>query len=274
MSTSISSLIAIPSPRDIPMVKKEMDRIHGEGLEKLWIKYHTESDAYAFMEDYFLNQTKADYLVICPDDLVVQQRNYDDLIKTIYDFGGPDKIKVLSGICNINNIPGLGTQMAVCVDSLIHPQRRRRLWHWLDLRESDWRVKGYDKMRLLQVQFSGFACQFIHRDVVQKVGLHGDLQYNELHRQAQDYSFDVIFCWLCAKSEIPIYVNPQVRMLHLRGSDSRKVPGIEPLLVGKQPKRILLVDADGNEKDLTPPPSETPTPTPTPTSSDKNIFKK
>jgi hypothetical protein len=248
----ITTLLAIPSPRDIPRVKADMDDIKGEGIEKLWIKYHNETDAYTVMEKWFLNHSKADYLVICPDDLVVQQKNYDALVKTIVDNGGPEKIPVLSGVCNLHNVPGQGTILCISVDSVIHPQRRRRHWIWVDMRSHEW-LNDYSKRTLLPVKFSGFGCQFIRRDIVEKIGLHGDLRYNEWHRVAQDYSFDVIFCWLCHENNIPIYVNPQVRMLHLRGSDSRQVKGIEPLLVGKPgyDKKVIHVDAEGKEEDVT-----------------------
>lgn len=245
-------LLAIPSPRDIPYAKKHMDSIKGENIEKLWIKYHNETEAYAVMENYFLNCSDADYLVICPDDLVVQQKNVDALVKTIEDNGGPDRMPVLSGICNYDMTPGAGTILCICVDSLIHPQRRRRHYIWMDMRSSEWR-NDYSKRPLFKVKFSGFACQFIHRNIVKTIGLHGDLRYNEMHMQNQDYSFDVIFCWLCNKSNVPLYVNPQVKMLHLRGADSRKVQGIEPLLVGRPgyDKKVIFVNAEGKEEDVT-----------------------
>lgn len=249
-------LLAIPSPRNIPQVKKHIDEIKGSGIdidiEKLWIKYHSETDAYAVMEDWFLNHSDADYLVICPDDLVVEQRHVDALVKTIQDNGGPDKMPVLSGVCNFDMTAGQSMKLCISVDMVVHPQRRRRHWIWMDMRSKEWR-EDYSRRPIFPVKFSGFACQFIRRDIVQSIGLHGDLQYNELHRQAQDYSFDVIFCWLCNKNSIPMYVNPSIRMLHLRGGDSRKVQGIEPLLVGRPgyDKKVLFVNAEGKEEDVT-----------------------
>ena len=111
-------------------------------------------------------------------------------------------------------------------------------------------------MTLLPVKFSGFACQFIHRSIMKEIGLHGDLEFNELHKMQQDYSFDVIFCYLCNEHKpepIPIYVNPQVWMHHLRGAHPLQVPGIEPLLVGQKEPRVMFVDADTTkeESDIT-----------------------
>lgn len=249
-SDLIRPLIAIPSPRDIPFVKENLDTIK---LPKLWVKYFRESDAYKIIQDYFLeHKEEYTHLIISPDDLVVTDKDYQALVKTIHDFGGPEKIPVLAGVCNIHNTPGYVTQLAICIDHVIHPQRRRRHYIWSDMRHPNWREKGYDKLRLLEVKFSGFAFQFIRRDIVEKIGLQGDLQYNGFYRDAQDCSFDVIFSWMCLENNIPLYVNPQVKMLHLRGSNPRDYEGIEPVLVGKNDHKVIFVDEKGEEeKDIT-----------------------
>jgi GT2 family glycosyltransferase len=245
----IKTLIAVPSPRDIVIFKNALDKI--EGVDKLIVKYHPENEAYNTIETYFLeHKDKYNFLCLIPDDLIVRNKDFQALIQTIEDYGGPEKIPVLSGVCNLDNVPGKSSILCICQDSVIHPQRRRRNWQWMDMRSADW--LEFKKERLREVKFSGFACQFIRRDIVEKIGLHGDLHYNELHRQAQDYSFDVIFCWLCLQAGIPIYVNPQVQMLHLRGSDHREVKGIQPLLVRKREKKVIYVDAEGKEEDITP----------------------
>lgn len=245
----LTSLIVIPSPRDIPQVWQSTNSI--QGVPKLWVKYHTESDAYRIMEKYFLEQTKADYLVIAPDDLVVRDQDYKTLVKTIEDHGGPEQIQIISGVCNLHDIPGYGTTLAICVDDPIHPIRRRRHYAWADTRGGDWIAKGHDKTDLLKVKFSGFALQFIRRDFVEQHGLHGDLEFNQFDRIDQDVSFDVILCHICNENNIPIYVNPQVWMHHLKGSHPSQVPGIEPLLVGQQTPKVLFIDEQGRETDVT-----------------------
>lgn len=249
-STDVRPLIAIPSPRDIPFARDNLNTI--EKVPKLWVKYFSEAEAYQIIQSYFLEKSKdTNYLIISPDDLVVTQKDYQELVKTIHDFGGPEKMPTLAAVCNIHNIPGYVTQLAICIDTPIHPQRRRRHYQWADMRNPSWTKNGYDKMRLLEVKFSGFGFQFIRRDIIEKIGLQGDLQYNGFYRDAQNYSFDVIFCWMCLENKIPIYVNPQVKLLHLRGSHVRDYEGIEPLLVGKKDPKVIYVDEEGKGTDIT-----------------------
>lgn len=203
------------------------------------------------MERYFLEQTEADYLVIAPDDLLVRDQDYQTIVKTIEDHGGKEQIQIISGVCNLHDMPGYATTLAICVDDLIHPIRRRRHYAWADVRGGDWVYKGYDKTDLLKVKFSGFALQFIRRDFVKEYGLHGDLEFNEFDRTNQDVSFDVILCWICHEHNIPVYVNPQVWMHHLKGSHPSQVLGIEPLQVGNKEPKCLFIDPEGKETDVT-----------------------
>lgn len=245
-----SALIAIPSPRNIEQVWKSTNSI--EGVPKLWVKYYTESDAYRIIEKYFLEQSKADYLVIAPDDLVVRDQDYKAIVKTIEDHGGSEQIQLISGVCNLHNLPGWGTTLAICIDHPIHPIRRRRVQQWVETRGGDWVQKGYDKTDFLQVKFSGFALQFIRRDFVEQYGLHGDLEFNQfVDRVAQDVSFDVILCHIANEHNIPIYVNPKVWMHHLKGSHPNEVPGIEPLLTGTEQPKVLFIDEQNKETDVT-----------------------
>lgn len=249
--SDIRPLIAVPSPRDIQVVKHELDAI--ENVPKLFVKYFIERDAYHIIQSYFLEHPEFNYLIISPDDLIATKKDYDALINTIINNGGPDKVPVLSGVCNINYLPGYRTTLAISIDTQVHPQRRRRQWNWVDMRSDDWKTK-YEKMTLLPVKFSGFAFQFIRRDIVEKIGFHGDLEFNELHKINQDYSYDVIFCYMCNEHKpepIPIYVNPQVRMVHLKAANNSEFPGIGRLLVGNKEKQVLYVDENGKEKQIT-----------------------
>jgi hypothetical protein len=249
LTEELSTLICSPSPRDIKQVSDSVNAI--KGVPKLWAKYYHEADAYRIMERYFLEHTNADYLVICPDDLVARDEDYRAILKTINDHGGKEQFPMISGICNLHNMPGYRTQLAICIDQEIHPNRRRRHYTWMDMRHQDWKEKGYDKMELLRVKFSGFALQFVRRDIVERFGLQGDKAFNDFDKRQQDLSYDVMLCYVCNQNDIPIYVNPQVWMLHLRGSHPREIEGIEPLLVGVKEAKVLYVDGEGKESDIT-----------------------
>jgi hypothetical protein len=248
----IKPLIAIPSPRDIAAVKQNLDSI--ENVPKLWVKYFREGDAYKIIQSYFLEHPEFNYLIISPDDLIVRKHDYDRLVQTIIDNGGPSNIPTLSAVCNVIHFPAHRTQLAICLDQEIDLQRRRRKHVWVDLRSRSWKDGGYDNMDLLKVKFTGFAFQFIRRDIVQEIGLQGDKKHNPDHMIQEDYSFDTVFSYMCNHHEpqpIPIYVNPKVRLLHLRGANKIEYPGIEPLLVGKKERRVEYVDENNKSKTIT-----------------------
>ena len=252
-SDDIKCLICIPSPRNIDAVKKGIDSI--EGVPKLFVKYFNEADAYKIIQGYFLeHKDEYDYCVLIPDDLIVRKHDYDRLVQTILNNGGPVNIPTISGMCNVIYFPAHRTRMAICLDKEVDLQRRRREHTWPDLRSRSWKDGGFDNMDLLKVKFTGFAFQFIRRDIVEKIGLLGDKKYNPDHMIQEDYSFDTVFSYMCNHHEpepIPIYVNPKVRLLHLRGANRIEYPGIESLLVGKRERKVEYIDESNKSKTIT-----------------------
>lgn len=244
---TLSSLIAIPSPRDIPATTEQISQI--KGVAKLWVKYWPEDLAYDIIKQFYLNHTDAEYLVITPDDLMVSEHAYNELVKTIEKYG-KENMPVFSGVCNVHNIPGYITQMAICVDRHIAPERRLRNYQWADFRDKRFRASVQGKDRI-QVKFAGFPFMFIRRDIVEKIGLEADLNYNPMHRVREGYSIDVVFCHNCLNNNIPIYVNPWLQMLHLRGSTNAEYPGIEPIKVYKERPKVLLTYENDKQQDIT-----------------------
>jgi hypothetical protein len=209
-----------------------------KNVAKLFVKYWPEELAYSIIKKYFLEQTTADYLAICPDDLVVGDYHYLKLVETIEKYG-KENMPTLSGVCNIHNIPGYITELAICVDRPISPERRSRYYKWSNLRHVDFRklIEGKDR---IQVKFTGFPFMFIRRDVVEKIGLDSDLSYNPYHRVREGYSIDVVFCHKANEEGIPLYVNPWVQMLHLRGSKNKEYPMMENIKVYQEHPKVYL----------------------------------
>ena len=233
---SITTLIASPSPRDVTAVKESIETI--KGIPKLYVKYFPEEYAYSIIKEYFLKHTNADYLIIAPDDLLASEYHYKQLVETIEKYG-KQSIPTLSGMCNVHNIQGYITQMAICLDHEISPERRHRHYKWSDLRDKRFRDFIKDK-DLINVRFSGFPFQFIRRDIVEKIGLDADLTYNPYHRIREGFSIDVVFCYKCNTEGIPLLVNPRVQILHLRGSTNKAYPGMEPIQVWRKDPMVLL----------------------------------
>jgi hypothetical protein len=82
----------------------------------------------------------------------------------------------------------------------------------------------------------------------------GDLPYNldtPSHSNGST-SMDTQFCWECDKKGIPIHVDTRVRMVHLAGA----IPSIfgyssDTLYTGVRPAKVLYIDKNGREKDIT-----------------------
>lgn len=88
-------LIFIPSPRDLPLFHKAINRIH---CDKYWVKYTPyKLQPYRQAHQFFLEHSEYTHFVICPDDLYVTPEGVDRLFEL------SRKYPVIMGICNMNN---------------------------------------------------------------------------------------------------------------------------------------------------------------------------
>lgn len=238
-------LIASPSPRDLQPWKDGIDSI--KCVPKLLVKYYKELEAYTILRDYFLDhQAEFDYLALVPDDLIVNQSHYDALVKDIEDLHNPP---VISGICNYDLTEGQETRLCITIHKMPNMKRGQRPYAWADLRNKDHPVP----VGIIPVKFSGFPFMFIRRDVVEQIPFEGDIQWNfELLPGTQSQSFDLAFCYLCEQAGIPVLVDTRVLSLHMKGCN-KHIWKCDPdkLQVGIKKARVIYVDEQGNESDIT-----------------------
>jgi hypothetical protein len=83
-------LLFIPSPRDIKEFNEATAKLE---LDKLWLKYYPQEEAYVKARNWFLEDNKYTHMIILPDDLIVTQHCLDLLIE------GAEHHKVISGWC-------------------------------------------------------------------------------------------------------------------------------------------------------------------------------
>ena len=243
--SDIKTLIVSASPRDILQSKEGLDDI--KGVPKLLVKYFNEADAYKVITSYFLKHKKDfDYMVIAPDDLIVGQKYYDMLMKDLKK----EQYPVLSGVCNVNVINNQVDRLAICIDKLPSIRRDEREFGWADLRNKDHPIPE----GIIKVKFAGFPFMFIRKDIIEQIEIKGDLDYNlDLPKHSTgSTSMDTQFCWECDKKGIPIHVDTRVKMVHLAGA-SPSIWGFnsDQLYIGTRPARVLLIDKNGREKDIT-----------------------
>ena len=203
-------LLCSPSPRDIPEV---FEALKETGFDRLYAKYFFERHAYGQLRKFFLKHPEYTHMVICPDDLIVKRGHVEALIKDLEKEDYP----VLSGMCNVNR----GNQSGfwnIC-HNLPHPTR------WVPKRKQvGWRWYGWyhyseiplkSKERIIEVPFTGFACEFIRRDVVERIKFIDDRNHNQ-QPSLFTSSVDVMFANTCMIENVPQYVDTQVRMAHLK----------------------------------------------------------
>lgn len=175
--SDIKPLMCIASPRDYPEVKPHRDIIP---CDKLWAKYYSEPEAYKILTDYFLTHKEYTHMVIAPDDLIVRKRDFDGLLNDLLNTDYP----VLSGICNRN-----------------WQEINRYSTYW----KCDTSVPLTDDdilsgVPIKRVEFEGFTCPFIRRDVVKSIQFNG---------HDSELSIE------CYKNNIPIHIDTRVFMVHL-----------------------------------------------------------
>jgi len=152
----------------------------------------SELDAYRTLRKFFLDHDdEYDYLVLCPDDLIVTDFCFRMLLSNVEDHGFP----VHAGVCNVS------WQERDLFSPCMKLPDEENGYQWMTrdaLRTAD---------TLLKVKFDALAMCFIRRDVVEKIKLEGD----ELGGR-----MDVQFAKDCDSFDIPMYVDTRAVMLHLK----------------------------------------------------------
>jgi len=191
-------LLAIPSPRDISQFKEHVDKLR---IDKLWLKYYQEIEAFGRMRDYFLKHKQYTHLIPLPDDLIVKQYDLTRLLTDIRRHNYP----VISGICNVDNQPENKGNYNICdLKHLPTADPVTRQYVWINSRS-----KSITRGQPFRVSYMGFALVAIRRDIVEMIPFRND-----------GYCcIDTMFCWDCHRADIPIYVDPKINMLHLKIAD-------------------------------------------------------
>lgn len=211
--SEIQPLIASPSPRDIVVVKKALDKIP---VDKLIVKYYREKEAYKIIRDFFLEHKEYTHCVICPDDLVVTDKVFQKLKSEVER----TRLPVLAGICNLswNELNRCSFCMNVSGFNFVDKETLPLL-------------EPITKHDILQVGHEGFACTFISREVMEEVSFEGMNEDKDAH-------FDWAFSLECARLGIPLHVYLDAKIIHLK--DRRGIGVMENWGVGIKPPATLF----------------------------------
>ena len=210
-------MLFVPSPRDIPEIKKAISKL---SIDTLWVKYFKQENAYNIARDYFLRDFKYTHLVICPDDLIITSQNLEMLLLSAIDG------KVISGWCTntINENWKEINDSSISETLPYKPPHKAKYdsYNFLSVKEVLQRRKqGHT---IIKINFSGFVLQVIPRRVLEIIPFRGD----------NDCCTDANFALDLADNRIDQYANLMVRTVHLRRKKSE-------LQVGKKKEEIIFV---------------------------------
>lgn len=230
-------LFFIPSPRNIPEVKKPIVDLLYKKHDVIWYKYHREIEAYEKAQDFFLNsKEKYDYLCIIPDDLVINQAGIENLFNELENPSiDVPFYKILAGVCNLSFLNQQHMDKAAA-SSVMLPvsDNSQGVLVW------DYMIKFKDlyarEENILQCMFIGFSCYFIHRSVLEDISFRGN--------PIQD-GIDKLFAEDLEDAAIKQYIDKRSRFVHLRGLSSQTINSVsvnpDILLVGKIKPHVIFV---------------------------------
>jgi len=173
---------------------------------------------YNLGRDFFLKHEEYTHFVICPDDLMIEKKHIDALIKNLekHDY------QIHAGVCNVDNDK---YKNFLCItENLPHPikmmkastdgtEPKQNLIGW---RYHGWYPSNYDfgDEPIRSVYFSGFAAQFISRKVINAVKFDDDSFVNHTPNVTGG-SIDVVFSNKMFQLNIPLMVDTRICMNHL-----------------------------------------------------------
>jgi len=195
----INPLLFCPSVRDIPEVKATWEAIP---YDKYVVKKRLEPRAYQDGRNCFLKNKEYTHLVVCPDDLDIDKDSFNQLLWDIEEYDYP----ALAGIANLDeDRPTVYCCMAqkFCNYNEDHTPATKGAWY------SSIKETFLPSEPIFRVGFAGFACQFIRRDLMEKVSFEGSCN-------GGTGCMDWKFAQECDKLGIPQMVDQRAFFYHRR----------------------------------------------------------
>jgi len=193
-------LLFMPSPRNIIEVQKHW---HTLPADKFIVKYEKQLVAYHIAKEFFQAHKEYTHIGICPDDLVITKNDFDMLVEDVkvHDF------PVVSGICGLDEKhPNIWSiQKKIRLDREVPDA-----YSWIN-------DEYLPDERFYQVGHSGFCFEIVEREVFEKVSWIGSTNHGQ-------GSFDWQFSKDCHTLGIPIIVDTEIKLKHLRNEQSVHTP--------------------------------------------------
>jgi hypothetical protein len=224
MVEEVTPLVCSPSPRDIPDVKKAWNTLP---YDKLFAKYYLEQDAYRLLQEYFMDHEQYNYMVIAPDDLVLNRDGFDRLVWDLEQYRYP----ALAGVCNFSYHDRTRYTCGPSING--GPQT-----HTLESLQKEIEKQNSD---IITVGMEGFSCLFIHREVFEN---------NPKAIKGMPFSsMDWGFAHSCYWDKVTIRVDTQVQFEHLANRANQpgsKAVVFENFYRGIKKPKMVFEPGDGS----------------------------
>lgn len=198
----INPLFVILSPRNILIVKEQIEKFIEPYYDTIWVKEFRAPRSQNIGLKYLLTDENT-HLVMVPDDVYIPHREYiEKLLKHAQDYD------VISGVCNFGCMGEREKTISnVCIDGIPDPLSDN--FYTSDL----WTPMEYFKSKApedkpIKVKFSGFPISCIKTWVLKNYEFKGDSRGQNLDIEFSKYLLD---------KGIDQYVVPGAWFLHLRG---------------------------------------------------------
>lgn len=218
-------LVVILSPRDIDLVREQIEKTLYGKYDVLWVKYYPAPKSYNIGVKYFLDSDYTHFVMV-PDDVVLNEKSWDLLVKNAPNHN------VISGVCNQTcaNHTKIN-QTNICFDEMPDPsvislEQIEKLWVTFD------KLGTSEKPR--KVIFAGFPVTFIKREIVKKLGTFTGDKLGQ--------NIDVAFSEFLLQNSIDQFIIPAAQFLHLKHHPDPKLSS-RNFFVGKKSPKVDLISS-------------------------------
>lgn len=231
----IKPLLTIASPRDISWVKEAFDKI--TYVDKLWIKYYTQLEAYSVAQKYFLEHKEYTHWIISCDDGVPPINGIAKLIADIKKYDFP----IISGVSTNDSLMS-DDFLGVTIESpkFIHPTQ---IPQYVDFNLLPKEFKNLNG--IIKISFQGNETLVIRRDIVEKMPYVRPEEEMKDNYQPWYRCSDFGYSVKCKETQIPIYCDLRVFYLHYKYA-AHPAPNTYPSFVEKKNHEIIFEKAIRN----------------------------
>ncbi len=150
----MNPLIFIPSVREIPRVIESWNELP---YDKYVVRMKLEAPAYQDGRDFFLSHSEYTHIVIAPDDMVVDYDSFMTLQRDVKEY----RLTNVAGIANLGqDDPDVYSCKPIGVP-------------FIQKTKGSYYDKNNIPNELFTVGFTGFACQWLERELVEKLSFKG-----------------------------------------------------------------------------------------------------